>query len=443
MNDVPDVRSDPAGVAPGLLSLQTIVEQGLCVGCGLCQSIAGDGRVRLHMVGECGERPQSLAPLDEGTSRAINDACPGIHCEGVGTGTGDPAIEVHTLWGPTLSMATGHATDPQVRFHASSGGALSALGRYLLDSGEVDFILHVAGAADAPLRTVAHSSFGVDEVMQASGSRYGPAAPLLDFKAVLDRGRPFAFIGKPCDISAIRNYARLDPRVDELLRYTLNFFCGGVSEFGKTLDYVRKAGLTEAEVSHLRYRGDGCPGPMVMQSHDGRRFTFDYNEMWEDENRWQLQFRCKICPDSIGECADITVADVWPGGKPDTEGLGFNGFIARTRRGARLLQAAVNAAAITLTEDLDYAGLELAQGSHSRRKQGLKSRLRALHDAGVPVPRFEGLRLDAADALLDDTARHAHYEGMRERLRRGDHLVPPPAHDVPTANAVGTTPDHP
>ncbi len=105
--------------------------------------------------------------------------------------------------------------------------------------------------------------------------------------------------------------------------------------------------------------------------------------------------------------------------------------------------AAVNAAAITLTEDLDYAGLELAQGSHSRRKQGLKSRLRALHDAGVPVPRFEGLRLDAADALLDDTARHAHYEGMRERLRRGDHLVPPPAHDVPTANAVGTTPDHP
>jgi coenzyme F420 hydrogenase subunit beta len=143
--------------------------------------------------------------------------------------------------------------------------------------------------------------------------------------------------------------------------------------------------------------------------------------MWEDENRWQLQFRCKICPDSIGECADVTVADVWPGGKPDTEGLGFNGFIARTPRGARLLEAAVRERAITLTEELDVTGLELAQGSHSRRKMGLKSRLRAMHDAGMIVPHFERLRLDAADALLDDAERRSNYDGMRARLERGDH----------------------
>jgi coenzyme F420 hydrogenase subunit beta len=419
MSDVPSTMPHPPA------SLQSVVEQGLCMGCGLCQSLAGADRVRLRMNGERGERPVVLQPLDESTLAAINEACPGIHCQGVPTEPGALGVDVDPLWGPTIWMATGHATDERVRFHASSGGALSAMGRFLLDSGEVDFILHVAASRDAPLRGAAHLSFTTMEVMEASGSRYGPAAPLLDFKAVLDRGRPFAFIGKPCDISAIRNYAQLDPRVDELLRYTLNFFCGGVSEFRKTLDYVRKAGLSEAEVSHLRYRGDGCPGPMVMKSHDGQVFRFDYNEMWDDENRWQLQFRCKICPDSIGERADVTVADVWPGGKPDAEGLGFNGFIARTPRGARLLEAAVRARAITLTEDLDFGGLELAQGSHLRRKQGLKSRLRALHDAGVIVPTFERLRLDVADAMLDDAERHRNYEGMRARLQRGDHREDP------------------
>jgi len=409
---------------PAPASLQSIVADGLCMGCGLCQSIAGIDRVRLEMHGERGERPVVLAPLDAATLGAINTACPGIHCAGVDPTTTSPEVAIDPLWGPTIWMATGHATDEAVRFHASSGGALSALGKFLLDSGEVEFILHVAASRDAPLRSAAHLSFTTTQVMEASGSRYGPAAPLVDFKAVLDRGRPFAFIGKPCDISAIRNYAELDPRVDKLLRYTLNFFCGGVSEFAKTLDYVRKVSLTEPEVSHLRYRGDGCPGPMVMKSHDGREFKFDYNEMWQDENRWQLQFRCKICPDSIGERADITVADVWPGGMPDTEGLGFNGFIARTPRGSQLLQAAVRANAITLTEDLDFAGLELAQGSHSRRKQGLASRLRALHDAGLLVPRFERLRLDTADAMLDEAARHDNYQGMRERLRRGDQREP-------------------
>jgi coenzyme F420 hydrogenase subunit beta len=402
-------------------SLESIVEQGLCIGCGLCQSIAGADRVRMRMNGEHGERPFVIEPLDDSTLSAINHACPGIHCEGVGAERGDPQIEIHPLWGPTIWMATGHAADEQVRFHASSGGALSALGRHLLDSGEVEFILQVAASRVSPLRSVAHLSFTTAQVMEASGSRYGPAAPLIDFKSVLDRDKPFAFIGKPCDISALRNYAQLDPRVDRLLRYTLNFFCGGVSEFRKTLDYVRKVGLCEAEVSYLRYRGDGCPGPMVMKSHAGKVFKFDYNEMWEDENRWQLQFRCKICPDSIGELADVTVADVWPGGKPDTEGLGFNGFIARTPRGARLLEAAVRSRAITLTEDLDFDGLELAQGSHSRRKRGLASRLRAWRDAGMIMPRFERLRLEAADALLDAAERHHNYEGMRERLARGDH----------------------
>ena len=410
------VSSGSPPAAPA--SLESIVEQGLCIGCGLCQSIAGQDRVRLSMNAEGGERPGVLGPLDGSTLAAINDACPGVHCEGVR----EPGPDVHVdlLWGPTVWMATGHAADEQVRFHASSGGALSALGKYLLDSGEVEFILHVAAADDAPLRSVAHLSFTTLEVMQASGSRYGPAAPLLDFESVLARGKTFAFIGKPCDISAIHNYAKQDARVERLLRYTLNFFCGGVSEFGKTMAYVRKVGLTESDVSHLRYRGDGCPGPMVIKSHAGQVFNFDYNEMWEDESRWQLQFRCKICPDSIGELADVTVADVWPGGKPDDEGLGFNGFIARTPRGARLLTAAVQARAITLTEDLDFDGLELAQGSHSRRKRGLAARLRAMRDAGLIAPRFEGLRLQEADALLNDTERLSNYEGMRERLERGD-----------------------
>ncbi|MEJ1965048.1 MAG: Coenzyme F420 hydrogenase/dehydrogenase, beta subunit C-terminal domain [Gammaproteobacteria bacterium] len=419
------MSDQPTAPVQAPVSVESIVAQGLCMGCGLCQSIAGANRLQLRMSGERGERPIVLESLDDVTLAAINEVCPGIHCEGVEAPEAEVTID--PVWGPAVWMATGHAADEQVRFHASSSGALSALSNHLLESGEVDFILHVAASEDRPLRSSAQLSFTTTEVMAASGSRYGPAAPLVDFKSVLDRGRPFAFVGKPCDISAIRNYARLDSRVDELLRYTLNFFCGGVSEFGKTMDYVRKAGLGEADIAHLRYRGDGCPGDMVLRSRTGEEFRFDYNEMWEDESRWQLQFRCKICPDSTGERADVTVADVWPGGKPDTEGLGFNGFIARTTRGARLLTAAVQAGAITVTEGLDFAGLELTQESHARRKKAVVSRLRALRDAGVTVPRFELLRLDEADRLLDEEERQRNYEGMRDRLRQGDNREDVPA----------------
>ncbi len=419
-----------ADLAPKVHRLESIVAQGLCIGCGLCQSIAGKANVRMAMNGEGGERPMVIGTVEEAALRLINAVCPGIHCVGYVHQDSPEAEEVppevHPIWGPTRVMFTGHAGDPELRFHASSGGALSALALHLLKSREVDFILHVAASKDRPVRTVRTLSFDSAQVIEASGSRYGPAAPLTDFKAVLDRGRPFAFIGKACDISAIRNYAASDPRVDELLKYTLNFFCGGVSKFSKTMDYVRKVGLTEKDVAHLRYRGDGCPGPMVMKSHAGDVYSFSYNEMWEDENRWELQFRCKICPDSIGDLADITVADVWPGGKPDTEGLGFNGFIARTVRGERLLQAAVRDGAIKITEDLGYDGLELAQGSHMLKKQALTSRLAAMRDAGLIVPQFEDLRLREAAAMSDEATRRSNYEGMRDRLLRGDNLEPVP-----------------
>jgi coenzyme F420 hydrogenase subunit beta len=406
--------------------LETIVEQGMCIGCGLCQSIAGPANVRMSMNAEGGERPAVIGAVSESQLRLINAVCPGLHCEGyiheTSIEAGEEPPPVHPIWGPTRWMGTGHAGDSQVRFHASSGGALSALGLYLLKSKEVKFILHVAASKERPTRTVRHLSFDAAQVIEASGSRYGPAAPLIDFRSVLARAEPFAFIGKACDISAIRNYAAFDPRVDALLRYTLNFYCGGVSEFGKTMDYVRKVGLRETDVAHLRYRGDGCPGPMVIRSHAGATHSFSYNEMWEDESRWQLQFRCKICPDSLGDLADVTVADVWPGGKPDTDGVGFNGFIGRTKRGERLLQSAIRDGAIKITEPLDYSGLKLAQGSHMLKKQSLTSRLAAMRDAGLIAPKFVNLRLNEAAAMLSETERLANYEGTKDRLLRGDNV---------------------
>ncbi len=411
-------------------TIETIVGQGLCMGCGLCKSLAGPGNIEMVMNLEGGERPVVTGTVDEPTLKLINAVCPGLNVEGYvhedWLEAAEEPPEIHPIWGPTRLMFTGHATDPWVRFHASSSGALSAMGIYMLETGAVDFILHVAASKTQPVRTLDHLSFDNAQVMEASGSRYGPAAPLVDFKAVLDRGRPFAFIGKACDISAIRNYARFDPRVDELLKYTLNFYCGGVSEFGKTMDYVRKVGLTEQDIAHLRYRGDGCPGPMVMKSHAGQEFSFSYNEMWEDEARWQLMFRCKICPDSIGDLADITVADVWPGGRPDAEGIGFNGFIARTAQGKALLEGAVRDSAVTISHDLGYDGLEQAQGSHMYKKQSITSRLAAMGDQGFIAPRFDHLRLDQAAAMLTAAEREANYVGMTDRLKAGDNIEPLP-----------------
>lgn len=407
-----------------LLTLDEIVQAGLCIGCGLCESLAGSGQVRVVMTPEGRERPAVRAPLDDTALRLINAVCPGLHVDGPDPAASAAGTKWDTIWGPALRIAKGHAADPAIRFRAAAGGGLSALAIYLLESGRVDFILHVAASTERPMRSKRHLSFDRAQVMEGAGSRYGPAAPLVDFAQLLERGRPFAFIGKPCDVAAVRNLSKYDPRVDSLVPYLLAFVCGGASEFAKTQNLVQSFGLEEKDVSLLRYRGLGNPGLTRVEAKDGRAFTVTYNELWQDEGKWMLQFRCKICADAIGELADVAVSDVWPNGEPTGEDEGFNGFIARTPKGRSLLDDAERAGALILLEELEFRDLDAVQPHQVSKKQALIARLSAMRDKGALTPAFTGLRLAAAASTADTTLGHANYLGMCERLEAGDNREP-------------------
>ena len=403
------------------LSLERIVQSGLCIGCGLCQSLAGSERVRMVMTPEGRERPAVLQPLDRATVDYIYRVCPGIVVEGPDLAE-HPTAQWHAVWGPAYRMAKGHAGDPEVRFRCSASGALSALAIYLLETRQVDFVLHVAASREKPMRSERHVSFDRAQVLEGAGSRYGPAAPLIDLVQLLDRGRPFAFIGKPCDVAALRNLAKYDGRVDELVRYCLSFMCGGASEFTKSLDLIDGFGVKEDEVSLLRYRGHGNPGPTRVETRDGRAFEVTYKQLWEDEGNWRIQFRCKICADAIGESADVVVSDVWPAGDPKGEDAGYNGFIARTPKGLALLQEAEKAGAIKLIEPMTFDDFDDVQPHQRRKKEALAARLAAMTDSGAVQPSFTRLRLEAAASA---EVGPEEYGGMCRRLAQGANREPP------------------
>jgi coenzyme F420 hydrogenase subunit beta len=401
---------------PAPLSIEAIVEAGLCIGCGLCRSIAPEAII-MEMSAEGAILPALRRALTTHELDVVNQVCPGIRVEGRSE-TGSAAARQDTIWGPAILMAEGYARDPEVRFRCSAGGATSALGIHLLESREVDFILHVRASRSEPMRSEAHLSTTRVDVLEGAGSRYGPAAPLVDLLQLLDRGRPFAVMGKPCDISAVQNLSRRDPRVDALIRYRIAIVCGGASAFGLSLDLIERFGLRESEVSLLRYRGYGNPGRTRVEASDGRAFEVTYNDLWADEAKWRIFFRCKICADAIGESADIAISDVWPGGGPSGEDAGFNGFIARTERGAGLIRRAVEAGALTLVRDMDFRDFDRVQPHQVRKKQAITARLAALSDAGFPVPDYRELRLDAAAATASEQERRENYDGMRARLAK-------------------------
>ena len=410
--------------------LYAIVEQGICAGCGLCQAVAGPDKVKVLKTTSGYERPVVVGNLDHATVDRIYDICPGTRIDGLPRRLEDGQTKVDNVWGPWRRIVRAWASNPQVRFEGSTGGVLTALGIYLLASKRVKFILHAKASSKEPTFGERHLSFTQAEVIEAAGSRYGPTAPLIDVNEILDRGQAFAFIGKPCDIAALRNLARHDPRVDKLVRYWLTPVCGGYMPPASMDDFLHRIGVRPAEVTGFRYRGRGCPGPTRIETK-GEFKELHYLDLWgEDSSQWSLPFRCKICPDGIGEAADLAAADTWPGGSPTREGSatdpGTNAIIARTAVGVELLQAAEQDGVLTIEYDVTPDDMSHYQPHQMRKKYAAWGRFKGMGEEGRIVPKTNRLRIEQLAAELPVEANEYQCKGTRERIRAGKASEPTP-----------------
>lgn len=103
-----------------------IVHNGLCIGCGLCQSIAGEQKLKMTMTSAGRLRPSLLHPLPIETTAHIYSVCPGVRVEGIDQRNFGPAFTTDSIWGQSGRLSIGFAADPQGRFKASTGGSLCA-----------------------------------------------------------------------------------------------------------------------------------------------------------------------------------------------------------------------------------------------------------------------------------------------------------------------------
>jgi coenzyme F420 hydrogenase subunit beta len=255
-----------------------------------------------------------------------------------------------------------------------------------------------------------------DEVIANAGSRYGPTAPLAGVRTALARGEAFAIIAKPCDLGALHRYAQLDPRLDELCVARLALVCGGQSRLSKSTALLDEIGVDEPELTLFRYRGHGNPGRTRIETRQGSVHEKTYLELWEDESAWQLETRCKVCPDALGEAADISAADAWPGGAPAGEDEGFNTIVVRSDSGGRLLAAAVDAGQVVLGEAIGPRTFDELQPHQVRKKMALAARYEGMADAGVAPIETHGLRVAELGERLRAQARAAERAGTARRI---------------------------
>ncbi|MCM3696584.1 Coenzyme F420 hydrogenase/dehydrogenase, beta subunit C-terminal domain [Microbacterium oleivorans] len=360
-------------------AVDAVVRNDNCTGCGVCALVSD--RVSMGLSADGFMRPTVTPSADDAAqeeTRTFRASCPGVILRA-------PAAEAATHWlfGRVMRAWEGHAADPAVRRAGSSGGVLTALVAFIGESGDSPTVVGAAQDAARPSRTVPVTITTREEALRAAGSRYAPVS-------VPSSWNGGALVGKPCEVAGLRQYLDATSAGDPIL---LSFFCAGTPSQHATESLIRKLGGDPDRITSLRYRGEGWPGRFAFTGPSSG--SEDYNESWGHHLGRQLQSRCKICPDGTGEHADIAVGDYWAtderGFPTFDEGEGSSVVIARTSRGAALIERAVSAGVLALSPiDLDDVARVQPLQSERRRVQVGRSLGRLL--AGFRVPRFRGYR---------------------------------------------------
>jgi len=362
--------------------INRIVKNHLCTGCGLCSSVLGKDKC-VMLLNNNGFYTPSI--LDNGIDDSvISSLCPGIHvyCE-----------EHRGIWGNVLNVCEAWSADTTIRYKAASGGVVTSLAVYLIESMNVDAVLQVGIQDGSYLYNELKVSRNRQDIINNAQSRYAPALTLNNIKQILDSTKDsFAFIGKPCDIAGVKNLINIYPQYKERFRLLISIFCAGMPSYNATEKTWRLSGKENEPVS-LKYRGDGWPGYFKATWKDGSEYKLSYNESWGKILGRDLGFRCKICPDGIGMLADISIGDSWStkNGYPDfTEQDGRCFVIVRTIRGKDIMLAAENGGYI-VKQQLDINKIQEMQPYQYQRRKLVGWRILPVKLFSFGILDFKGL----------------------------------------------------
>lgn len=370
--------------------IEKVLKNNLCTGCGLCKSIFPKGKILIEISEEGFYRPKIVTRLTKNEEILFKKVCPGriVTKERVKTPLSD------SVWGEMFSCKIGSSTSELVRKEASSGGAISAILIHLIENKKVSAVVHIGPSEALPYLNELKVSTSVAQIIESANSRYSPSCPLENIIDIVDKYEKVAFVGKPCDIAALRRYAEHNINIKSKILYYIAFFCAGVPSFKATKNIVEAMDIDMNNVSSIDYRKEGWPGYFRVIDKTGQKFKLSYSLTWMKLLGPTMQFRCKLCVDGIGHLADIVCGDAWDNfdktGFPTFKNApGKSLIITRTPQGEQLIEQLINQKEIKIfTEIKNFRDIDRMQPGQISKKKYFLARIIGLKLLFRMTPKF-------------------------------------------------------
>jgi len=156
--------------------------------------------------------------------------------------------KTETDWGAITGLWEGYACDTTIRFKGSSGGALTAIALYCLEKLEFHGVLQAGQNSKNPIYNETSLSQSREDVLSLMGSRYSPTSVCDGLDKVESAPNQCVLIGRPVDVSAIRNVMEYRPSFAKNVGVILSFFCAETPPTMATRELLKEFKVQESSL---------------------------------------------------------------------------------------------------------------------------------------------------------------------------------------------------
>ncbi|ALO40947.1 Coenzyme F420 hydrogenase/dehydrogenase, beta subunit C-terminal domain [Pseudoalteromonas phenolica] len=250
------------------------------------------------------------------------------------------------------SLYVGHVAEGEYRKNASSGGVGTWILKELLESGEVDGVIHVKENPDknSAILFKYQISSSIDEVLAGAKTKYYPVELSEVLRLVKEENGRFAVVGIPSFIKAIRLLCKQDKIFSERIAFTIGLICGH-QKSSKFADFMAwQVGIKPGDLKSIdfRHKLDNSPADKyairMVGFVDGELKTIIKPKDDLLGQNWGLGYFKPVASDYtddvFNETADLVIGDAWLREYAD-DPLGNNVVIVRNDTIDKLITNAI------------------------------------------------------------------------------------------------------
>lgn len=229
-----------------------------------------------------------------------------------------------------------------IRCHASSGGAASAMMKYFVDNGG-----YVAACIFKQGEFVFEITNRVEKLIDFAGSKYVKSNPIGIYAKIIEKlkdGEKVLFIGLPCQVAAVKNSIAILPLEMRDNLYTIDLICHGSPSPHILNMALEEKGIDIKKLTQIRFRNKTDFGISSQDAgHVYKTLTpAGVQDMYTYAFLTSLDYteNCYSCQyATIERVADVTIGDSWGSDLPQKEqGRGVSLLLCQNDKGANLVK---------------------------------------------------------------------------------------------------------